>query len=110
MKMGMYAIRDAAIGVYKPPFVQHNNAHAMRNFGDLANDPNTEINKHPSDYCLVRVGEWDDDQGTLHPEEHHVIAWAVDIADGKPQSTETQIHEPVQPGAAGKHSTVDLRP
>lgn len=86
MKFGIYSIRDSATDVYAPPFVSHNNNTAMRSFGDLANDPQSSIKKHPSDYALIRVGTWDDDEGRVTPEEHTTLAWAGDFINEPPST------------------------
>ncbi len=78
MKFGLYSIKDKATDAFAPTFVSQNNATAMRSFGDLAKDPNTQINKHPSDFCLIHVGSWDDDDGTVQTEKHKTLAWAED--------------------------------
>ena len=87
MKFSVYAIKDAALGTYAAPFTQPNNAVAMRSFGDLANDPNSNLSRHPSDYALVRLGTFDDDTGVFESEEPTTIAYAVDFQNEP--STET---------------------
>lgn len=79
MKHGMFSIKDTATGTYSQPFVAQTNNLAMRQFGDLATDKTTNINKHPSDFCLVRVGEWNEDEGRLTDEENTTLAWAGDF-------------------------------
>ena len=81
MNYGIYAIYDTKTEAYAAPFAQPNNAVAMRMFSDLANDPNTNIHKHASDFRLARLGTWDDVTGKFEPEEETTIAWAVDFAD-----------------------------
>jgi len=83
MKQAVYSIKDNALGAYAAPFTQPNNQIAMRAFGDLANNPETNINRHPSDYSLARLGTWDDDTGIFENEEPTTLAWAVDFLDEK---------------------------
>jgi len=33
---------------------------AIRQFGDMVNDENSQISKHPADYTLFELGEWND--------------------------------------------------
>ena len=85
MTFGVFSIYDAATLVYSAPFVSQTNESAMRTFGDAAKDNQTNINKHPADFSLFRVGTWDDDNGKLKPEEHFQLARGTDYHD--PEST-----------------------
>ena len=87
MKTCVYAIKDAALSTYAAPFTQPNNQVAMRAFGDLANDPQSNLSRHPSDYALVRLGTFDDETGKFESEEPTTIAWAVDFHEQKPEET-----------------------
>lgn len=78
MNSGLYSVRDSATGVYQNIFQSPTNEAAMRDFGDLARDETTSVNKHPDDYILYRVGSWDDDTGTITREEPIKLAHARD--------------------------------
>lgn len=52
----------------KPVFVQSNGA-AVRSFGDGVNNPETEFYKHPEDYTIFALGEWDDSNGVFYQSE-----------------------------------------
>ena len=60
MKLILFSIYDIKGKIYIPPFAKHNSEVAIRDFTDMVNDPTTRINKHPQDYNLVQLGEWDD--------------------------------------------------
>jgi hypothetical protein len=75
---GLFSVRDAATETYNITFTAPTNAAAIRQFGDLAQDTNTNVYKHPDDFVLYRVGSWDDDTGTVHPEELIKLAHARD--------------------------------
>lgn len=79
MKHGVFSIKDLALGAYAAPFIQANNNVAMRAFGDLANDQKTNIYQHPSDFCLVRLGTFDDDTGKFESEDPTTLAYAADF-------------------------------
>lgn len=82
MKKVYYSIYDTASGVYNQPFLQHSDKEAKRSFEQLATDDETQIGKHPEDYYLVRVGQFDDTKGTLIPEDRETICTALEcIAD-----------------------------
>ncbi len=55
----------------KPIFVQSHGA-AVRSFGDAVNDAQTEFHKHPEDYSMFSMGEFDDDTGTFTIEKSPV--------------------------------------
>jgi len=78
MKHGLFSVRDSATETYNVTFTAPTNAAAMRQFGDLANDQSTNVNKHPKDFTLYRVGTWDDDTGEIEPETLQKLAQAED--------------------------------
>jgi hypothetical protein len=43
----------------------------MRHFGDAVNDQSTMFNKHPEDYALYELGEYDDDTGQFKNYDKH---------------------------------------
>ena len=65
MKLNAYTIYDVASGVYMRPFFTQADGQATRSFCDIANDENHEIGKHPGDYTLYRIGNFNEREGTL---------------------------------------------
>lgn len=65
MKTKVFSIYDTKAKVYNLPFYSQQVASAIRMFGDVANDRNTSINKHPADYVLYEIGTFDDQEGVL---------------------------------------------
>jgi hypothetical protein len=61
----LYTIYDIKAQVHNNPMVQNNNNEALRTFAQLANDTTTTVNKHPEDYQLCKVGEWDEYTGEI---------------------------------------------
>jgi len=59
----VFSIHDSKADAYFPPFYLHNINMAMRQFGDMCNDPSSNISKHPEDYTLFTLGKWDDNNG-----------------------------------------------
>lgn len=62
---GIFAIFDYCAGVYCTPFVMDSAALAMRSFSDYCIVPDTSISKHPEDYALFQLGEYDKKTGKL---------------------------------------------
>lgn len=48
-------------------------AEADRMFGDACKNPDSSFAKHPEDFTLVHIGEYDVQQGSLIPLEKNVI-------------------------------------
>lgn len=63
----MYSIFDVKADVYNVPFFAPTNGVAIRQFSDLANDAQSSIARHPEDFKLCCVGEFDDGNATIVP-------------------------------------------
>lgn len=75
-----YSIYDRKALQYHPPFYASTDASAARSFSDVANDVNTNIGRHPSDFVLYCVGTFNDQKATLtaiDPIKHVVDATAL---------------------------------
>lgn len=55
----LFSVYDEKADYYMKPFVMDSVAEARRGFGDAVLDPQTAINKHPSDYRLYYIGDYD---------------------------------------------------
>ena len=65
MLMKIFSIFDDKTKVYSKPFYDLTIGAAIRNFADASNDPNTHLSKHPGDFSLFLLGEFDDETGEL---------------------------------------------
>lgn len=65
MKQNIYAVYDHKAAAFLPPFFMPTNGMAIRAFSDCVNDDNHQWNKHPGDYALFRIGEFDDVNGQV---------------------------------------------
>lgn len=61
----VYAIYDSKAEGYSQPFFCINDAIAGRMFGDACNDESADISRHPEDYTLFKIGEWNSVEGKL---------------------------------------------
>lgn len=60
MKKFVYSLRDNKLGSFGTPVIIDNDAVAVRQFGDIvANGGDNVITKHPSDFTLYKLGEYD---------------------------------------------------
>lgn len=71
MKLCVYSIFDVKAGVFNTPFFQVNDQVAKRAFSDLVNDPQSMLFKHPEDFTLWRLGEFDDQLGDFEETKDH---------------------------------------
>lgn len=60
MKHSLFAIFDSKAKAFLPPFMLPNSEMAVRAFSDCVNDPAHQFARHPADYTLFKVGEFDD--------------------------------------------------
>lgn len=63
MKLYVYAIHDIKAICFSNPFFVAHDGIALRMFGDVVADKNTSIAKHPGDYKLYKLAEYDDVSG-----------------------------------------------
>lgn len=75
MKQNVYTLFDTKALIFNTPFYAHNHQVARRMVGDLVNDPNTSVGRHPADFVLYCLGSYQDDVGTfsLHEIREHVV-------------------------------------
>jgi len=88
MKLNAYTIYDVASGSYSRPWFAQADGMAKRGFSDIANDPTHDIGKHPEDYTLFRVGDFNERTGTLRGEGLEKIATALEMVSNQ-LNTET---------------------
>lgn len=65
MKRIIVAVRDVKADCYFTPILADNKAIAMRNFADAAANPDLTIVKHPEDYALYHLGDYDMSTGII---------------------------------------------
>lgn len=69
MKMSVYAVYDKAVNAFLQPFYARSAGEAIRSFGELARDNNTNVGRHPTDFVLFGLGEYDDASGMFNCQE-----------------------------------------
>lgn len=63
MQLKVYSIFDEKAKCFGQPFFMAHNGMALRAFSDLVADKSTSINKHPGDYKLYCLADYDDNSG-----------------------------------------------
>lgn len=78
LKQGIFAVRDTAAESFMPPFMALNQFVAERSFGDAVNDYETPMGRHPEDFALFQVGEFDLMTGVISAcEPRHLVLGTV---------------------------------
>lgn len=65
MKQQIMAVHDMAARAYCKPFFVPHLQMGVRTFTDACNSPQSEVSKHPADYRLYHLGEYDDETGLI---------------------------------------------
>lgn len=65
MKLLGYALYDTKADFFQRPFFAQTDGLALRAVVDEAMRRGSELGRHPSDYCVFCVGEFDDSNGGL---------------------------------------------
>lgn len=79
MKVNVYSILDAKVGLYSRPFQCRTDGEALRPFMNTVDDQNSELHKWPEDYTLCRLGTFTEETGIFENEQTPVhIAKAID--------------------------------
>lgn len=76
MILQMCTIYDKRAENFGPPMCFPTLGVAERHFSDSVNDPNNVMYKHPSDFELWAIGEWDTDTGCASSQPHKIIGVA----------------------------------
>ena len=59
MILQVFSVYDTKAEAFLPPVFMHSKGEMIRAFGDAANDPQHQFHRHPADYVLFHLGEWD---------------------------------------------------
>jgi hypothetical protein len=70
MKLNIYSIYDKAAEAFITPFFMQNDGLAIRAFQDNVNaEDENNISKHPEQFTLYKIGEYDDKAGVIAAQE-----------------------------------------
>lgn len=85
MRLVVCAIHDSKVGAFAIPFSSRSRGEALRSFSDACQDTNMGFHKHPNDYALYIVGEFDDGSGELIATQPVRLASATDFVVKPPE-------------------------
>lgn len=67
MMLKMFSLLDTKAGFFHTPFFFAHVGQAVRACVDLGSDLSTQVGRHPADYALYFLGDWDDQTAAFHP-------------------------------------------
>lgn len=79
MKVQVYCVFDNAVLAYNVPFYARHIGEAVRSFKDLAHDPQSNVARHPTDFSLFALGEYDDATGLFSCSQPVRVIGAVEV-------------------------------
>lgn len=92
MKTKVFSIYDSKAQMFNLPFFMVTTPAALRSFSDLVNDPQTMINKHPGDFVLYEIGEYDDSTAKMENyKEHHHLGIASQFKEDKKPFAQREV-------------------
>jgi len=68
----VFVIYDSKTETYQHPFLMLTKGQAIRAFTDTISDPKTQFAKHPADFTLFEIAEYDDQTGTYTMHKAHI--------------------------------------
>lgn len=82
----MFSVFDSKAGVFATPFFMPTKGMAIRSFMDVSNDESTMLCKHPEDFSLFVIGEFDDEKGVVLEVAHENLGNAAGYKRSAPAS------------------------
>lgn len=96
MVVKIFSIYDNQAMAYTMPVFQGTKGIALRAFMEACNDPSTAFHKHPDDFALFELGEFDDATGDFsQPKKPEPVATAREMisrAAPRPSAPESRIN------------------
>ena len=78
--MLMFSVFDTKLAAFGTPFYMPKENVAIRTFNDLTNDPKSSIYKHPEDYTLYLLGNFNDETGLVESQKPHPMLNAAGLS------------------------------
>lgn len=69
MLLNAYTLYDVKALTYSPPFYAGAHGQAVRMVMEIAHDTNTTVGRHPADFTVYCIGQFNDATGSLLPRE-----------------------------------------
>jgi len=80
----IFTVFDSAANAFLTPYFAPTVEFAMRSFREAVNTDGHQFNKFPEDYTLYHCGSFDQQKGTLNPQDPRSLGTAQTFLDGTP--------------------------
>lgn len=77
----IFSVWDAKTEAYMQPFFSPTIGSGIRAFTDASQDPGSLLAKHPGDFSLHCIGQFDDGTGTLTDENPQALGSGADYME-----------------------------
>lgn len=68
----VFAVYDSKAEAYMQPFFMQSKGQAIRSWQDVVEDEKTQFAKHPGDFTLFEIGEYNEEKGLLIPHQQKI--------------------------------------
>lgn len=96
IKERLYCIFDIKSEQFYPPYASANDATGDRKFIEILTDETSELAKHPEDYRLFAVGEFERESGRCIEFEKGIVCVNPGLTIGRPADVARAEEEAVQ--------------
>ncbi len=79
MKTNIYSIYDTASATYQKPIFARADGEIMREFQNICSEKEHPCGQHPEDYSLIRLGNFNDQNGLVINEENECLATGLEM-------------------------------
>lgn len=87
----VFSVKDDKAAAFALPFFLPRMEVALRSFRDAVKNPEHDMHRHPEDYALYCIGEYDDATGALQPCEPVLVARALESAPRPPAPVSAEL-------------------
>lgn len=94
----VFTIYDTKAKTYRNPMVADTRGDFMRSLQDVVNEPDTLFNKHPTDFSLFELGQFDTETGTfvLSKSPEYKCQMLELKRESIPNTTIAETHSPLE--------------
>lgn len=86
MKLKIFSVLDTKADAFQTPFFMPSTGQAVRAFKDLSNDGQSLVSRHPADFQLCCIGEFDDTNArVISYDQVEKLGFASDYKELRPQ-------------------------
>jgi len=93
----VFTIYDVKAHTYRNPMIADTRGDFMRSLTDVVNEPDTLFYKHPTDFSLFELGQYDTETGTfvLSKAPEYICQLQELLLDQSPKATIAETHSPL---------------